>query len=287
MFAVLPAYLSRGQAELVAELGTAARVRLLGSMSSLLAVALAGYAERAWQGTALVVDADDHALMLGVVRADQHEARIVEARHFPHLGVKVWNDRLVNALADRCVLQSRRDPRDVPSAEQGLFEQLGAVMDASLDDRVIQLGVQAPQWYQNLLVNPEETVSSCARLARQALQELDSYLPLLPADDAPVTLVMSRPAARLPGLSTLLAAHLMQRSQALQAAVPRPLTALEDFGETLMRTTCAMDASLFLLSHDALARSAHVLGGCFHRGELPQGHLQATAPLPLWTPANC
>src|SRR5207249_3386632 len=121
-------------------------------------------AEQSWAGSVIVVDIDDHALSIGLLRALDGEAHVLEARHFPQLSLRVWQDRLINALSDTCVLQSRRDPRDVPMAEQALYEQLDGLLDAALNGRMIQIAIQAPQWYQNLLVRPEETVSFCAHL---------------------------------------------------------------------------------------------------------------------------
>ena len=57
----LPAYLTRAQIDLLWALAEEVRLPLLGSVTAPLTAALAAYAERPWVGTAVVVDADDHA----------------------------------------------------------------------------------------------------------------------------------------------------------------------------------------------------------------------------------
>src|SRR5436305_841609 len=76
------------------------------------AAALAGHADQPWSNLALVVDVDDHALTWGAVAAEEGWARLVDFRAAPQLGLRAWKDRLLDAIADRCVRQSRRDPRD-------------------------------------------------------------------------------------------------------------------------------------------------------------------------------
>src|SRR5262249_54454681 len=101
----LPSYLNTPQADLVRAAGTKQHIPLPSSLPALLAAALAGYAEQTWSGSVVVVDIDDHAMSIGLVRAIEGEAHLLEARHFPQFGLKVWQDRLINALADNCVLQ--------------------------------------------------------------------------------------------------------------------------------------------------------------------------------------
>src|SRR5207244_5522970 len=106
------------------------------------AAALAGHVQALWSRSALVVDVDDHALTVALVLAGQDRAHLVETRAFPALGLRVWQHRLINALADLCVWQTRRDPRDAPMAEQGLFEQLDFLIDSCQRRQPIPLPVQ-------------------------------------------------------------------------------------------------------------------------------------------------
>jgi hypothetical protein len=282
----LPAYLSRSQSHLIHALAGKHRVPVLGSLPSLLATALAGYAEQAWDSCVLVLDIDDHALSIGLVRAALGQAHLLETRHFPSLGLKVWQDRLINALADSCVLQSRRDPRDVPYAEQALFEQLDALLDASLHGRMIQLGVQATQWYQNLVVHPEQTNGFCAQLARQVAREVELFFQAPAAEEIPASVLLTAQAGRLPGLARLLQSSMEEIAQEATAPALKPCTTLlEDFGEGLIQDSNPI-VSVALMASDAPARAAHGIGPFFQRGDVPYGHLELVAPLPLPQPVE-
>jgi hypothetical protein len=276
----VPAYLTPAQGELIRSQGAKQRTVLLGSLPALLAAALTGYAEQSWIGSVVVLDVDDHALSIGLVRAVDGEAHLLEARHFPQLGLKVWHDRLINALADNCVLQSRRDPRDVPAAEQTLFEQLDVLLDAGLRGRTIQIGIEAPNWYQNVLVHPEESSGFCGHLARQVAREVEAFYQMVPAEEVPPSMLLTAPAARLPGLAVLLRSYIeemvLQPQQARQH-----VAAEEDFGEGLIRHSSGQIAGVALLAPEALARAAHGIGAFLEREDYPRGHLDGVAPLPL------
>ena len=124
-----------------------AKLPLLGSLPASLALALAAYAEQPWFGYALVVDLDEHALTLSTVRTDKGQAQLIETRVYPHLGAHAWHARLLNALSDCCVLQSRRDPRDAPAAEQSLYDQIDGLLEAGYQGRHINLGIQTASWW--------------------------------------------------------------------------------------------------------------------------------------------
>src|SRR5262249_1898458 len=138
--------------------------------------ALAAYAEQPWYGTAVVLDIDGHALTLAAVGASEGQAQLLATRVLPHLGLHAWKERLLGALADCCVRQSRRDPRDSPAAEQALYEQPDAVLEGWRQGRMVHLAVQMEQWYQNLVLDPEQPAGFCAALARAALAETHALL---------------------------------------------------------------------------------------------------------------
>src|SRR5207247_750719 len=114
----------------------------------------------------------EHALSIALVEAADHKAHLCETAVVPQLGWHAWQERLLDALADCCILQSRRDPRDSGAAEQGLYEQLGLLLDAHAQNRLAQLSIQAKNWFQNLVVPPEETAAFCRPLVGAALREL-------------------------------------------------------------------------------------------------------------------
>ena len=127
----MPTYLSAEQVASLVKLAGKARLPVCGWVAAPLAVTLTAYAEQPWAGPALVVDADEHALTWAAVAVEFGQARVLDAQALPHLGMRLWKERLLNAVADRCVRQSRRDPRDSAAAEQSLYDQLDGVLGES------------------------------------------------------------------------------------------------------------------------------------------------------------
>ncbi|HEX3316334.1 MAG TPA: FHA domain-containing protein [Gemmataceae bacterium] len=276
--AALPAYLSPDQAAVIHRLAKKAKLPLVGSLSTPLAAALVGYAEQAWTTSAVVVDLDDHALTLAHVCAIDGQAEIGETRIVPSLALSAWKERLLNSLADVCVWQTRRDPRDTPHAEQHLFDQIDPLLEATLQGRTFQVGVKGTQWYQNLLVTPEQTLHFCGQLLRSLRTEIDRFLETF-REGFPV-FVLTHAAGRIPGF----AAHLRERQEATAnqavTAKPRPKTALEDFGEDLLENSGYARTGAVILTADAIARGAHVL-------ECDPGlHCDEAVPLPLPMPLD-
>src|SRR5436190_1155505 len=65
-------------------------------------------------------------------------------------------------------------------------------------------------------------------------------------------------------------------------ACSTPRSAVEDFGENLLfESDEPTIGGVYILPLDAPARAAHTLGELLLRGELPKGHLDGSAPLPL------
>jgi hypothetical protein len=278
----MPSYLNRAQADLMRDLGLKNKTPVIGSLPSLLAAALAGHAEQAWTDSVLVVDIDDHALSIGLVRAVEEEAHLMATRHFPQLGLKAWRDRLINALADNCVILSRRDPRDVPKAEQALFEQLDALLDAGVQGRTIQLAIQGDTWYQNLLVHPEETHGFCTHLAWHVAREVQTYYHQIPSEESPPVLLLTAQVGRLPGLARRMRSNLEETFPVTTSK--RIFPEEEDFGEGLINESHG--PCLALLAPEGPSRAAHALTAFFQKRDIPHGHLESVAPLPLPQPVE-
>lgn len=282
-----PAYLHRAQLDWLRSLADKAKAPMLGSVPTPLAAALAGYAEQTWMNSVLVLDIDDHALSLAHVRAIEGQAHVLDVRSFRHLGLRLWRDRLINALADCCVLQTRRDPRDVPVAEQALYEQIDGMLAAALHGRTVQIGLQGGHWYQNLLVTPQQAHGFCASLLREALREIETFCSGLGEEELPGSMLVTNTVGHLPGLMPLLRAFVERFLH--QGAYEGPVHAQaedEDFGVGLLDGTPGEMASVVLLSADGPARAAHALAGAFARGELPRCHLELSAPLPMPLPPD-
>ena len=170
----LPGYLDAQQVELAAATAALARLPVLGIVPTALAAALTAHAEQPWSGAALVADADDHALTWSVVQVDGERARLISSETWPLLGLRHWRERLLDVLADRCVRQSRRDPRDCGEAEQSLYEQIEAILDVCRAGQMAEAAVQTTQWYQNLIVQPGELSAGCATLTRQCIEAMQA-----------------------------------------------------------------------------------------------------------------
>jgi hypothetical protein len=278
-----PGYLQAAQAALLCRL--AGRLPVVGSVTTILTAALAGHVEQFWQRSALVIDVDEHALTLGWVKAIGDKAHVIDCRSFTHLGLRFWKERLLNVLAELCVRQHRRDPRDVPQAEQSLYDQLDSLADAALKHQAIQLGVQGSQWFKHLLVHPEETVHFCQALALQAALEAEQLLGCWPASELPRSILLTHAAGRLPGLVEALRS-IAPPSASAETRLPGGETSYhdDDFGEELMFPDGERGCELMVLSPEAPARAAHSLADLFRQRVLPPGHLETIAPL-IATPA--
>lgn len=145
----VPAYLTRAQVVLLPPLAEKARLPLLGSVRAPLAQALAAYRAEPWSGLALIVDADDHALTAAAVVADGHQLSTHGGESWSHLNLRVWKVRLLDAVANRCIRQSRRDPRDCAAVEQALYEQVEEALDNCSEGRTTEFLMQTAHWYQH------------------------------------------------------------------------------------------------------------------------------------------
>ena len=280
----VPTYLSGRQIEQMSAIGGNAGLRVLGSVWAVLAAALTAHAEQAWFSNALVVDVDDHALTVARSGGDHGEARRLDSRVAAHLIRRVWQERLLNALADCCIIDSRWDPRSSPAAEQALFGQLDDVLEAAQLGRTTQMAVQTPQRYQKIVLQPHDPAAFCGNLCRQAVAEVVSAMAAPWLEGTHCTVLLTADAARLPGLAAELRAELKRMPLRQPTKLKPTLSSLEDFGSGLLDGEVGGAATIVVLPDSALARGAHSVAAYFQRGDLPPGHLQAAAPLPLPQP---
>jgi hypothetical protein len=280
----VPAYLSAAQVEAVLQIASQAGLPLLGSINSPLATALTAHSEQNWFGTCLLVDADDHAVTLATVGGDGGHGQLLDARTMPHLSFAFWRERLLNALADCCILDTRWDPRESPASEQNLFDQLDSVLDAAQFGRLCKLTIQAKQRYQNLVLQPHDPIAYCSALRRELVAEVESLLHAPWPDGGPGAILVTAAAARLPGVVSALQQVTAQWAGTAIRQPPARRSALEDFGNSLLDDTSNESMTVVVLTADAASRGAHGLGASFQRGDILRGHLPAAAPLPLPQP---
>ncbi len=274
----LPAYLDRYQAASLRSLATQARIRIAGSLATPLAAALAAYADQFWSRSVLVIDIDDYALSLAFYKAVAEQAHAVERCSIPQMGFRHWRERLLNAVADWCVWQTRRDPRDNPTTDQSLYEQIDSMIDACGQERAIHLALQGTAWHQTILIEPEQTLALCQPWVKQIVLEVERIANILPGQDFPQAILLTHAAGKLPGLVSELRTLTARWSQ-LDPGLRDPET--EDFGENLICEAIEDLGNVIVLSPDAPARAAHRLAEYFRKATGLNEHHDSIAPLPL------
>src|SRR5829696_2706955 len=263
----LPTYLSLSQVGRLLGLAEKARVKVRGTSTVPLALAaerathfLYGQADESGESahaarsitptSVLIVDADEHALTAAVVRLAEEEVRILSAAAFPRLGVRLWRERLLDALADRCVRLCRRDPRDTADAEQMLFDQIEEAVDRARTGQRVSLSVRATHWYQDLVQTPADFDAFCASLCRQAADEVRLFLGVTNEPEPPRAAWLTHDAGRLPGLAAALHQNTTERT------------------------------NVRILHPEAAAAAIANLTDRWTSGELPRTHLDTAIPLP-------
>lgn len=267
----LPAYFSAAQASLFASVAGRVRLRLLGSVSSPVAITLAAQEYLPWLGQAVIVDLDGYALSLSAVEVRDDRVRVSQVHLVPRLGRGVWLGRLLDGAALRCIRLSRRDPRESAEAEQALFDQLADVLDSRAGEAPAEIVLQTGQWYQHLQFSPDELSGICAPLVQRTLSEMQQFLAEVSGIASVGAVLLTGPAARLPGLAAAIEDQVVQ-----PGAVPSLEEDDADFGEGLIEDN-GLSARVHVLDDDAVARVAFDLALRQHRGDLPRGHLDSVA----------
>src|SRR5262249_26106028 len=155
--------------------------------------------------------------------------------------------RLLDAVADRCIRQSRRDPRDCAPAEQALYDQIDDALDQCAQGKPVEFLMQTNQWYQHILMPPEEFTAYGERLVGQVVRAMQEMLTALGSREALRVLLLTAAAGRLPGLVLTLQTKFAEQSP---SAAPEPSG---DFGEDLLPER-GQPAGVIVLSADATAQ---------------------------------
>lgn len=254
VFIGLPSYLSRTQIAKLKSAATRVRLPIKGSVSSALALAadrapallaqpprqelreegivpLHRPCEKPWPADAIVVDADCYALTGSLIRIEPNEVSVVATTALPRVGVKAWLDRLVDALADRCVRVCRRDPRDSAEAEQSLFEQIDAGLEYLASGQPVSLTVRAAHWHQDMRLRPEDFEACCPALIRSSVEGLRALLHAGSAVEPPRAVWMTHEAGRLPGLAQAIYQNMSERTSVGVLRPEAPAIAIANLGE--------------------------------------------------------
>lgn len=199
-------------------------------------------------GSVVVVDADEHALSASIVSYTRDGAKLLVSAAWPRMGVRVWKDRLLDAIADRCIKLCRRDPRDSAEAEQALYEQLDEALERSRAGLKVSLTVRTAHWFQDIEHPADEFDHYSAALAQSSAEALREFVAGSNLDVPPRTVWLTHDAGRLPGLAK--AVHMNTPEGTLVEVLAPP----------------------------AVALAAAALVPRWQSGELPRTHLDAAIP---------
>ncbi len=269
----LPVYLAPAQVTRVTAAAGRSRLPLKGTAAGALALAadraetiLSGKpaapesAEADWvvplrpavggPGAVVILDADEFALSATLVSVEEDLVRMVGSAVWPRLALKTWKDRLLDAVADRCVRLCRRDPRDNAEAEQALYEQLDEAIDRARAGQRMSLFVRTAHWFQDVIQQPEEFEAHCAALARLAGDSVRDFTNGIGLAEPPRAVWLTDAAGRLPGLV-----------RSIQANTPE-------------------GAAVEVLPPGAVAAAAAALVPRWLSAELPRTHLDSVIAVP-------
>ncbi|VTS05491.1 hypothetical protein [Tuwongella immobilis] len=265
----LPVYLTNVQVEMLTTVATRAKLSINGTITWPLALLASAptvqaespllssrharvemTAERGMMpGRMLLVDVDDCAMSFVLLQVERDEATLLGHLHLPALSKRVWIDRMLNSLADRCIRVCRRDPREDANAEQLLVDQFDEKLDQVRQGNRVCLTVRSERWYQDLIYQPEEMDGTCPGLQTHAVDSVRDLLQSSSGRGAVHSIWMTHAAGRLPGLATALLHRL------------------------------APEAECRWMPAHAVARSTCLLLEAWRSGQLPRTHVDRTIRL--------
>ena len=202
----------------------------------------------------IIIDADEHALTGNLIRVEPNHVCLAAMSVLPRLSTRLWKDRLLDSLSDRCVRVCRRDPRDSAEAEQALYEQIDDCLDRIRFGQKITLTVRSAHWYQDLVLRPDEFENFCAAMVRETATSVTDLITSSALPEPPRAVWLTHEAGRLPGLAKALHQNIAERTN---VGVLRP---------------------------EAAALAIANLGERWQEGDLPNTHLDTAIPVALRLP---
>lgn len=166
LFHVVPSYWNREQAAMLEDQTRQAGYRSLGTIRR--GLALAGLTP------GVTIDVDSHAAIVSHTRLQSRTGslQLDQSQTLTDCALPIWCERIAAQVANRCMRDSRRDPRAHPETDQQLHEQiLDKLYDwASHQDARIEL--KHRDWQSDVLVPVDEVLSVCAPLAQRLAQHV-------------------------------------------------------------------------------------------------------------------
>ena len=202
-------------------------------------------------GSVVIVDADEYALSASVIEVSRDAVKLVAVAAWPRLAIRAWKDKLLDAVADRCIRLCRRDPRDSADAEQTLYEQLDDALDRARAGQRVNLTVRTDHWYQDVVHAPDDFDGYCSNLARSAAESVRELVNGTNLLNPPRAVWLTHDAGRLPGL------------------------------EKVLHENTPEGTTIETLAPPAVAVAAASLAPRWLAGELPRTHLDTSIPVSI------
>ena len=256
---VLPPTLSASQVKTVARLATESGLAVRASASAPLATAAHHLDPDEDTGVdVVIVECDDFALTATRLHHDGEAVQQVGLGTFPSLAAKLWGDRLVDGLSDRCVRLCRRDPRDSATAEQALYDQIGPALERARAGLGTALTIRHDHWVQDLSATPADWEALAAPLAGEAAAQIVGFVR---RGKSPRAVWLTHEAARLPGLLARLTA---QSPEGTVVSVLPATAAAESAAALALRAPANRPHAADTLAFDSTTRprpeSRHLMG---------------------------
>ncbi len=201
------------------------------------------------QGHVLIIDIDGHAMTLALAQLDREKASIKSLSFNSQLSSKIWQDKLLDALSERCIQLCRRDPRDLGGAEQLLADQINDAMERFYFGQKVTISIRGERWYQDLHLTAEDWDQILQQLTRHTVKAIRNCLEQSGIHEPIQAIWLTHEAAKLPGLRKAIHLQVAERT------------------------------FVGVFSPDSIANAAAFLCQRWNRREIPPIHLDTTIPL--------
>lgn len=164
LFHVVPSYWSREQAALLEDQTRQTGYRSLGTIKR--GLALAGLTP------GITIDVDSHTTTVSHTRVQSRSGslQLESVQSSGDLALPIWCERIGALVANRCMRDSRRDPRAHSETDQQLHDQILEKLYDWASHQEARIELKHEDWQSEVLVPVDEVLSVCAPLAQRLAQ---------------------------------------------------------------------------------------------------------------------
>ncbi|MFT3882614.1 MAG: hypothetical protein QM703_23545 [Gemmatales bacterium] len=164
LFHVVPSYWNREQAALLEDQTRQSGYRSLGTIKR--GLALAGLTP------GVTIDVDSHAATVSHTRVQSRSGslQLEQVQSLADLALPIWCERIAAQVANRCMRDSRRDPRAQSDTDQQLYDQILEKLYDWSSHQDARIELKHGDWQSEVLVPVDEVLSVCAPLAQRLAQ---------------------------------------------------------------------------------------------------------------------